>query len=87
MDAEQLVGLALTFFTHPDYLVVQCLVCAIYLSPDTVNQTGPQISHYVKFFLWRVGYMPLGTPCDCIMAIIHHSNAELPFAVTTFLAL
>ena len=31
--------------------------------------------------------MPLGTPCNCIMAIIDHSNAAMPFVVTAYPAL
>ena len=38
MDALLSVGLAWTYFAHPDYLVVQCWVHCTYLSPDTVNQ-------------------------------------------------
>ena len=77
MDATQSLGLVWTYFTYPDYLVVQCCVKTRYLSPDTVNQTGPQIYHYVKFFSKRVGCTPLGTLFDHIMTIIDHSNAFL----------
>ena len=41
MDVQS-VGLAQTYFTHLDYLVVQCWVQATYLSADTINQIGPQ---------------------------------------------
>ena len=48
---------------------------------------GPQIYHYVKFFLGRVGHTPLGTPCDCMVALCNTSNAAVPFVITAFLAL
>ena len=63
------------------------LVHTTYLSPDTVNQMGPQIYCIVKFFLGREGYTPLGAPCDCIMAIIDHSSATMPFVITAFLTM
>ena len=28
--------------------------------------------------------MPLGAPCDCPVAITYHSNATVPFVITTF---
>ena len=73
------MDLAWTYLAHPNYLVVQCLVHMHYLSPDTVHQMGPQIYHYVNFFLGRVGYMPYSAPHDFIMAAIDHSNVAMPF--------
>ena len=66
-DVQQSMGLAQTYFTNPDYLVLQCWVCAIYIytyiyiyiSPDTINQTEPQTFHYTKFFEGAVGYASL----------------------------
>ena len=43
-----------------------------HLSPDTVNQMGPQIYHYVPFRDGRI--LALGTLCDYIMAVIYHYN-------------
>ena len=40
IDATQSLGLAQTYFTNLDYMVVQCWVKTIYLSPDTVNSMG-----------------------------------------------
>ena len=36
MDAQQLVGLAQSYFSHPDFLVVQCWVHAV-LFPDSMT--------------------------------------------------
>ena len=83
IDALQAVGLAWTYFTYPDYLVVQCWVYVTYLSPDTINQMGPHTYHYVKFLEGLVGYTPLGAPFNCIMAIIDKTNAAMPFVVIT----
>ena len=41
MDVTWSMGLVQTYFTHPDYFVVQCWVCVTYLFPDTVSQMGP----------------------------------------------
>ena len=49
MDALWSVGLVPTYFTHSDYLVVQCWDHATYLFPDTVKQLQPQTYWYVKF--------------------------------------
>ena len=87
MYAAWSVGLAQPCFVHLDYLVVQHWICITYLFPDTVKQMGSQIYHYVKFFLGRVVYMSLGTPFDCIVDIIDHSNTVMPLVVTAFLAL
>ena len=87
MYVKQLVGLAQTNLSHIDYLIVQCLVCATYLSPDTVNEMEPHILHYVKFFLRWVRYTPLYTPCNHIMAIIDYFNAAITFVSNAFLAL
>ena len=86
-DATWSVDMAQTYFVHPDYLVVQSWVHATYLFHNIVNQMGPQMYHYVKFFLGRVGYSTLGAPCDCIVAIIDYSNAAMPFVITAFLTL
>ena len=84
MDATWSVELAWTYFTHPDYLVVQHWGPCHFSFPDTFNQTGPHVYHYVNFFLGRVSYKPLGTLCDCTVAIIDHSHAAMPFAITNF---
>ena len=63
------------------------MVCNTFLSPDTVYKMRPQTYHYVKFSVGRVGYTPLGIPCDCIMAIMDHSNTAIPFVITAFPAL
>ena len=57
---------------------------ACHLSPDTVNQTGPLIYHYVEFFIWIVCYMPIGSSCNYIMVIIDQSYAAIPFVVTAY---
>ena len=80
------VGLAQTLFAQPDYLVILCLVYIIYLSPDTVKQTGSHIHNYGKFILGREAYTPLGSPCNHILAIIDYSNSAMPFVYSAFLA-
>ena len=45
------------------------------------------LTSIIKFFSGRVGYMPLGTPCVCIVVINDHSNATMPFVISAFLAL
>ena len=84
MDAVQSVGLEQAYLAHPEHLVAQCWVCITYLSPDTVNQVEPKTCHYVRFIAGRVVYMPPGTLCDCIMAIIGYSNAAVPFVGAAF---
>ena len=87
MDATWSVGLVWTYFANLNYLVVQNWVKSTFLFPDTINQMGPNVYHYVKFFPERVGYMPLDTPCDCIVAIIYHTDDAISFVITTFPAL
>ena len=48
---------------------------------------GPQTYHYVKFFARRVGYIPLGTPCNYIMVVIDQSNTAMPFISIPYLVL
>ena len=69
-------------FTHPSYLVVQCCDHATYLSPNTINQMGPQTHHSIKFFLGRVSYITLGAPCNHIIAKMDQSNAAMTFVVS-----
>ena len=76
-----------TYFTHPNYLVVQCWVHAMCLSPDTINQTGLHTYHYGNFFKEWVGCMPLGASCTHLVAIIDFSNAAMPFIIPVYLAL
>ena len=84
MDALQSMGLVQTYFTHPDYLVVQCWLYTTYLSPDTIKQMGSQTYRYGKFFDQQVGYIPLGDQCSHIVVIIYQTNAAMPFVVTAY---
>ena len=59
MDTTWSVGLVWTYFTNPDYVVVQGWIHTTSLYPDMINQTGSHI--YVKFFQ-EVGYTPLAIP-------------------------
>ena len=86
IDVLWSMGLTPTYFTHPDYLVVHCWIDATYLSPSTINQTGPQIYHCVKFFIGRKGYTSLGSLCNCMVAIIDQCNAAIPFVITAIQA-
>ena len=60
IDAEWSIGLALTYFTHPDYLFGKCWVYATHLSPDTNIQIGSHTYWYIKFFQGGMVYMPQG---------------------------
>ena len=80
-------GLLQTYITCPDYLMVQSWVFATFLFPNTVNKMVPQVYHNVVLFLDKMDYMLHCTPCHCTMGIVDHSNAEMPFVITTFLAL
>ena len=44
MDALLSVSLVRTYFSHPDYLVVQCWVCATYLSPILLTKWGHKLN-------------------------------------------
>ena len=88
MDALCSVGLAQTYFTHPDSLVVQSWVHITYLLPDTISQTGPQTYCCVKLFEGWVGCMSFGIPCTHILVIIDQINAAIPFVfAAAYLAL
>ena len=50
MDVQWSMGLKWTYFANPDYLVVQCWVYVMHLSPDTINPTGYLTYHYTKIF-------------------------------------
>ena len=39
---------------------------------------------HARFFSRKVGYMPLGTPCNHIMAIFDYSKATMAFIATAF---
>ena len=85
--AFQSMCLVQTYFMHPDCLVVKSRVCTMYLSPDTINQTRPQIYQPVKFLEGWVHYMPLGTRYTQLMAIIDFTHAAIAFVVTAYPAL
>ena len=53
---------------------------------EHINQIQPHAYNYVVLSR-GVGYMPLGNPCNCIMAIVKHSKAVWPFILTAYLAL
>ena len=74
MDVQWLIGFTETYFDNPDYLLVQCWVCATFLSPDTMNQTESYVYNYTTFFEGTVGYTPLGFPCTRPMAVISPAN-------------
>ena len=46
VDAQCPIGLTWTYFTSPDYLVVQCWVHATSFHPDMINPTEPNIYCY-----------------------------------------
>ena len=51
MDAIWAVGLAMIYFIHPDYMLMQSWIYTTCLYPDTISQTEPHVYHYVQFFL------------------------------------
>ena len=85
MDTTQSVGLVQTYFSHPEFLIVQCWIHATFLFPDTATQTEPHAYCSVKFFP-GVGYIHLGIPYACIMAILNHYHT-ITFCINTFPAL
>ena len=80
MNALKSVGLAQSYVSHSDYLVVWCWVCAV-MFPDSVTPWEPHVFHFVKVFPWVVGHRHEGSPCHCIMVII---GIVHPFVITTF---
>ena len=50
MDTLWSVDLAQNYFSHPDCLVVECLVHAVVLSPDSTIPGGSHVIHFMKFF-------------------------------------
>ena len=55
MDAQQSVGLGWTYFTSPDYFVIQCWFCSMFFHSDAINPTGSHDYHYTKFSEGIVG--------------------------------
>ena len=82
MDTTWSLVLAQTYFAHPDCLVVQGWIHT-FLSPNMDNQMA---THYVESYQ-GVGYMPLGVPCEHILAIVDDSNTACSFIVYAYPAL
>ena len=86
MDMQWSVGLTWTYFTSPDYSVVQCWVHSMFFSPIPLTKQNPM--HIIIFsFEDVVDYMPLGFPCIQPMDVIDFSNDPLPFVITAYPAL
>ena len=81
MDATQLVGLAWSYFSHPDYLFMPYLVHTMDLFPDSIIQTGPCVHHFVKFFSGDVLHT---WASHLYCAVLDHSIVTQPFVVTTY---
>ena len=76
------MGLAWTYFTSPDYLVVQCWVCPAFLYPDTIKQAEPQVYRYTNFLsMWWVTCFWV-SPCTRLMAVISFTNSVFPYVLT-----
>ena len=63
-----------SYFSHPDYLVVQCWVQftvrnTVIYHPDSVTLRGPQVHCFSEFFP-GVGYTHEGVLCHHGMAIV-----------------
>ena len=86
MDATWSVGLTWSYFFHHDYLVFQCQVHAMFLFPYSITQTRPCAYCFLSSFQC-VGYMQEGIICNCIMAVLDHSDAMQSIVVTTYPAL
>ena len=74
MDALQSMGLAHAYFTHSEYLVVKCWVHNTHISPNTINKMGPWSYCYVKFFMGRMGYTPLGSHAIPLLPLIAYGE-------------
>ena len=81
IDATSAVACAWTYVTHPDYMVILGRMHATYLYLE-VHMFTVSLSSF-----WVVGYMPMGAPCDCMVAIVGNSDTAQPFVVTSVLAL
>ena len=70
MDTTQSTGLVQSYFSHPDYLVVQCQVQNTILFPDSKTHAGPHVYHFVKFFPEGVDYTHEGIICNHIITML-----------------
>ena len=59
---------AQTYFTNPDYLVVQCWIHSSFLSPDKINQTEPHVQWVTLLWasLQTHGSNPLCKSCTAL---------------------
>ena len=58
MDVLWLFGLAWSYSSHPNCLLVQCWVHAVVLFPNIATPEGPHVFHLLKSLLgWRVTWM------------------------------
>ena len=83
MDAQWSIGLAQTYFSSPDYSVVQDWIHATFLTPDTINQTQSPVYHYTKFLMvWWVTH--LWASFVILTAIISFANPTMPYVLTAY---
>ena len=76
------VGFAWSYFSYPDYLIVQYWIHAVILFPDSVTLQGMNIFILLKTCQGG-GHMHEGMPCHHIVAII---DVAYPFVITIFLS-
>ena len=63
------VVLGQSYFAHPNYLVIHCLILAISLHSTIITQAGAlNIWRYVQQFEGVTGYMPNGAPDSALLS-------------------
>ena len=82
MDATQSVGVAQTCFSNAVWWSKVGSAPPLYFLTELTNWS---LMCIVKFFLGRMGYTPVGAPCDCIITVIGHFNVVMSFVISTFL--
>ena len=53
IDITLSVSLAWSYFSNPEYLVIQSWVHTTSLFPDSITQTEACVHHFVRFFPWE----------------------------------
>ena len=80
MEALRLMGLAQSYFSDPDYFVVQYCVHAVFLFPDLVTLYWLNVFHFVKILPGIVGHM-----YACMREhIVANIDVAYPFVITAF---
>ena len=70
MHASHSVGSEHSYFSHPDYLVVQCWFCATNFFLDLITPGKTQVHYFIKFFPRGVGHIHEGVSYHHKMGIV-----------------